>query len=142
MADKPWHSRKKPCHKCEKETKLALKCEHCGAMQQWDWSDQMFFLKSLSSKWKALYAVGMIVVCYLSFTVSYSFFSSDNSAGSSKSSSRKSSSVSLCKCINSGPYYDRNTSACQSKFRSKWGSSSPSVDQMLYYCESYCGNCY
>ena len=73
MADKPWHSRKKPCHKCAKETKLALKCEHCGTIQQWDWSDQMFFLKSLSSKWKALYAVGMIVVCYLSFTVSYSF---------------------------------------------------------------------
>ena len=67
----------------------------------------------------------------------------DSSSSSSKSSSRKSSSsVSLCKCINSGPYYDRNTSACKSKFRSKWGSSYPSVDQMLYYCESYCGNCY
>ena len=67
----------------------------------------------------------------------------DSSSSSSKSSSRKSSSsVSLCKCKNSGPYYDRNTSACKSKFRSKWGSSSPSVDQMLYYCESYCGNCY
>ena len=102
MGDKPWHSRKKPCHKCEKETKLALKCEHCGAMQQWDWSDQMFFFKSLSSKWKALYAVGLIVVCYLSFTVSYSFFSSDNSTSRSRSNSSSAKTCKLSGCNRSG----------------------------------------
>ena len=48
METKPWHSRKKQCHKCDKETKLAFKCEHCGNMQQWDNSDQIFFFKSLS----------------------------------------------------------------------------------------------
>ena len=129
MGDKPWHSRKKPCHKCEKETKLALKCEHCGAMQQWDASDQMFFFKSLSSKWKALYAVGLIVVCYLSFTVSYSFFSVDDSGVSSKSSSSRSSS-------SSSSSYSKPKKTCQDAY-GNWRTYS----LRCYTCgTSYCSD--
>jgi len=87
MGEQAWHSRKKQCHKCSKETKLAFKCEHCGTMQKWEMSDQIFFFKSLSSRAKGLYVIGMIVIFYI-------FYGIGTSIGSSSSSSRSSSSSS------------------------------------------------
>tara|TARA_B110000467_G_C18071609_1_gene341672 strand:- start:255 stop:497 length:243 start_codon:yes stop_codon:yes gene_type:complete len=69
METKPWHSRKKQCHKCDKETKLAFKCEHCGNMQQWDTSDTIFWFKSLSFTYKALYVIGILVLSYIFYTI-------------------------------------------------------------------------
>ena len=46
--------------------------------------------------------------------------------------------VSLCECLNDTPYYNRNSRACDSKFRSEWGTSSPSLEQMLDYLSYYC----
>ena len=44
----------KQCHKCDKETKLGFKCEHCGVVQQLTMSQQLDLFKGLTSIQKGL----------------------------------------------------------------------------------------
>lgn len=50
--------------------------------------------------------------------------------------------VDLCKCLNSGPYYDNNEQQCKNKFRDQFGSSEPSLSQMKRYSNNNCGSSY
>ena len=95
----------KQCNKCNKETKLAFKCEHCGAIQQWTMSEQLSFFKGLYNIKKGLY-IGTIVIVA---TVSFQIFSGFETNSTSSSSSNK---IDTCKCLTSSGYYNSNESSC------------------------------
>ena len=77
----------KQCNKCNKETKLAFKCEHCGAIQQWTMSEQLGFFKGLSNIKKGLYIGAFVIVATVSFQI-FSGFETNSASSSSYSSCR------------------------------------------------------
>ena len=97
----------KQCNKCNKETKLAFKCEHCGAIQQWTMSEQLGFFKGLSNIKKGLYIGAFVIVATVSFQI-FSGFETNSTSSRSSSSSKStqkyhnvsggsSSSISTCR---------------------------------------------
>ena len=83
----------KQCHKCNKETKLAFKCDHCGSIQQFTIREQLDFFKGLSNIKKSLYIGALVIAAFISFQI----FSSSGS--SSSSSSLKESNPDVCRCL-------------------------------------------
>ena len=103
----------KICHKCNKQIKLAFKCEHCNSIQQWTMSEQLIFFKGLSNFKKVLYIGALIIIT--SITVQMVTLSSSTSSSSSNNS-LKESNPDICRCLTdpgNTKWYNDNKYTCR-----------------------------